>query len=141
MFRKFLCLVLLANSTVIADDKFEFEDRGFRLRTRDGALVEESGGFAVKGENNGIPVAIEKAKIESTRQDSRYNAGVNRIGEAGHGVAYPLYQPVYQPVLVPVPVAVPAYAPYCSVSRARMLVPHCSVSRARIIAGPHYYPY
>lgn len=144
MFRYLLCAMFLVNSTVIADDKFEFEDRGFRLHTRYGGVVEESGGFAVKGENGGIREAQEKAAVESSRQDARYNSGVNRIGEAGHGVAYPLYRPIYQPVVVPVPVAVPvavpAYVPYCTVNRARYLVPHCTVSRTRMIVGPTY-PY
>ncbi len=140
-----------------AADRFEFEDRGFRLRNRDGVTVEESDGFRTSGEDKGIPQATEAAKVNSARQDSRYNGGVNRLGEAGHGVAYRLYPPMYAapvpvavPVFVPVPVAVPVvvpmvapqpcYAPYCSVSRARLMAPHCSVSRARMISGP-YYPY
>ena len=116
------CLCLICGA-LKAEDAFEYRDFGWEVRGRFGPTY-KSNGFAVGGKGpHGIRKAEKVAKIESQRSDDRYNSTINRIGEAGHGVAYPLYPTTYAaPVYVPMPIPVPDPYPVLLPSRPARVI-------------------
>ena len=97
-------LALWASLAQAEEPSLYYRDYGWRVRSRSGETWERHG-FSVRGTGvSGIMQSQNLAADRTRLLDRDYNAAVDMLGEAGHGVAYmPVYIYEREPVYVPAP--------------------------------------